>query len=414
MNFFEKIHQMSFFQIMPCRKYGLENTLKGYDLTNENLIAYDDSCFVPAREVFSPAGLGDNIGSFYFIPKLVQLTGISLEVAIQIVYSGFVFLAFLSAAIAIWLFFQSLSGKLIGIMALAILSLVIAGIGGSYIFTGAIPMAFVPWWLRILKKPTIHVKYLYLYFFLAGIFISLSHIIRNHSGTDLLIIMLIGVIFFAKSYSYKQKTILILILTLSMASVFSWFNSIVDKRVEYLTSIESDYELSGKRIMWHNIYYSLGYLNNSYGQVDGFESHEPSDVYSAKRALEINPYVKKWSSEYEDILRKETFSFIADHKLFFMKTILVKIGVMLVYIGLFMNIGLVMLFYYRTDVKFHLLFLSGITFNMIFGLLTTPNYSYLTGLFLFSVLYSIYIIDSAIYNGFIKKKNQFKMNKAVK
>jgi hypothetical protein len=29
------------------------------------------------------------------------------------------------------------------------------------------------------------------------------------------------------------------------------------------------------------------------------------------------------------------------------------------------------------------------------------------------VLYSIYIIDSAIYNGFIKKKNQFKMNKAV-
>ena len=96
-----------------------------------------------------------------------------------------------------------------------------------------------------------------------------------------------------------------------------------------------------------------------------------------------------------------------------MKTILVKIGVMLVYIGLFMNIGLVMLFYYRTDVKFHLLFLSGITFNMIFGVLTVPNYTYLTGLFLFSVLYSIYIIDSAIYNGFIKKKNQFKMNKAV-
>ena len=414
MNFFEKIHQMSFFQIMPCRKYGLENTLKGYDLTNVNLIAYDDSCFVPAREVFSPAGLSDNIGSFYFIPKLVQLTGISLEVAIQIVYSGFVFLAFLSAAIAIWLFFQSLSGKLIGIMALAILSLVIAGIGDYYIFAGAIPMAIIPWLMHILKKPPNNIKYSYLFFFLFGIVISFGHLIRSHSGTDVIIFILLGFVFFAKSYSYKQKTILILILTLSMASVFSWFNSIVDKRVEYLTSIESDYELSGDKPMWHNIYLSLGYLNNSYGQVDGFESHEPSDVYSVKRALEINPYVKKWSSEYEDILRKETFSFIADHKLFFMKTILVKIGVMLVYIALFMNIGLVMLFYYNTNVEFHLLFLSGIAFNMIFGVLTSPNYTYLTGLFLFSVLYSIYIIDSAIYNGFIKKKNQFKMNKAVK
>ena len=394
---------MKLFQIMPCRYSGLESTLRGYDLTNVQLVAYDDACQAGGLNgVFSPAGLADNIGSYYFIPKLVQLTGIELEIAIQLVYSGFVFLAFLSAAIAIWLFFQSLSGKLIGIMALALMSLVIAGIGGFYIFAGAIPMAIIPWLMHILKKPPINVKYLF--FFLAGIIISVGHIIRNHSGTDVLIFILIGLVFFAKSYSYKQKTILILILTLSMASVFSWFNSIVDKRVEYLTSIESNYELSGKRIMWHNIYYSLGYLPNSYGQVDGFEHHEPSDTYSVKRALEINPNVKLWSSEYEDILRKETFSFIADHKLFFIKTILVKIGVMLMYIALFMNIGLVMLFYYKTNIEFHLPFLSGIAFNMIFGLLTTPHYSYLTGLFLFSVLYSIYIIDSAIFNGFVKKR----------
>jgi hypothetical protein len=402
---------MNFFRIMPCRYSGLENTLKGYDLTNVQLVAYDDSCLSGAREVFSPAGLSDNIGSYFFIPKLVQLTGIKLEIAIQLVYSGFVFLAFLSAAIAIWLFFKSLTGKLIGIMALALLSFVIAGIGDYYIFAGAIPMAIIPWLMHILKKPPINVKYLYLFFFLLGIVISFGHLIRSHSGSDVIIFILLGFVFFAKSYSYKQKTILILIFTLSMASVFSWFNSIVDKRVEYLTSIESNYELSGKRIMWHNIYYSLGYLQNSFSKVKGYDRHEQSDTYSVKRALEINPHVKLWSSEYEDILRKETFSFIADHKLFFIKTILVKIGVMLVYIALFMNIGLVMLFYYNTDMKFHLLFLSGIAFNMIFGVLTSPNYTYLTGLFLFSVLYSIYIIDSAIYNGFVKRNTLISKNK---
>jgi hypothetical protein len=404
---------MKFFQIMPCRYSGLENTLKGYDLTNVQLVAYDDKCLA-GSEIYSPAGLADNIGSYYFIPKLVQLTGIELEIAIQLVYSGFVFLAFLSAAIAIWLFFQSLSGKLIGIMALAILSLVMAGIGDYYIFAGAIPMAIVPWLIYILKKPPINVKYLYLFFFLVGIIISVGHLFRSHSGTDVLIFMLISLVFFAKSYSYKQKTISILILTLSMATVFNWFNSIVDQRIEYLSSIDSNYELSGKRIMWHNIYYSLGYLPNSYGQVDGFEHHEPSDTYSVKRALEINPEVKLWSNDYEDILRKETFSFIAGHKLFFIQSISVKIGVMLVYIGLFMNIGLVMLFYYKTNIKFHLPFLSCIIFNMVFGVLTEPDYRYLIGLFLFSVLYSIYIIDSAIFNGFVKKRIRIssRMNKA--
>ena len=402
---------MKFFQIMPCRYSGIESTLKGFDLTNVQLVAYDDVCQNGGLSgIFSPAGLGDNIGAYYFIPRLVQLTGIKLEVAIQLVYSGFVFLAFLSAAVAIWLFFQSLSGKLIGIIALAILSLLIAGIGDFYIFSGAIPMAIIPWLIHILKKPPISDKYLYLFFFLVGIIISVGHLIRSHSGTDVLIFILIGLVFFAKSYSYKQKTISILILTLSMATVFNWFNSVVDQRIEYLSSIESNDELSGKRIMWHNIYLSLGYLSNSYGQVDGFESHEPSDTYSVKKALEINPHVKLWSSEYEDILRNQTFNFIADHKLFFIKTTLVKTGVMLVYIALFVNIGLVMLFYYNTDMKFHLLFLSGIAFNMIFGVLTTPSYTYLTGLFLFSVLYSIYIIDSAIFNGFVKKRMRISSN----
>ena len=185
---------MKFFQIMPCRYSGLENTLKGYDLTNVQLIAYDDRCFVSAKEVFSPSGLSDNIGSYYFIPKLVQLTGIELEIAIQLVYSGFVFLAFLSAAIAIWLFFQSLSGKLIGIMALVLLSLIMAGIGDYYIFAGAIPMAIVPWLIYILKKPPINVKYLYLFFFLMGIIISVGHLIRSHSGTDVLIFILISLL----------------------------------------------------------------------------------------------------------------------------------------------------------------------------------------------------------------------------
>jgi hypothetical protein len=398
---------MQFFRIMPCRKDSLESTLEGYELTKVHLVAYDDRCSAPGQ-VYSPAGIGEDIGSYYFIPRLVELTGIELEIVIQLVYSGFVFLGLLSASIAIWLQFKSLLAKLIGVIGLSALSLIIAGIGDYYIFAGAIPMAIVPWLIYMIKKPPRNVKYLYLFFFLAGIIVSLGHLIRSHSGTGVLIFILISLVFFANSYSFKQKTISILILTLSMATVFNWFNAIVDQRNEYLSSVETNYDLSGDRVMWHNIYYSLGYLNNNYGQVEGYESHEASDSYSVKRAFEINPDVKILSREYEDILRKETFSFIKAHKLFFLESIVAKIGVMLSYILVFMNIGIVIFVYYKTNLEFHLPFLSGIIFNMIFGVLTTPQYLYLTGLFFFSVLYSIYIIDSAIFNGFEKKYNKSK------
>ena len=395
---------MNFFQIMPCRKSGFESTLEGFDLTGVHLVAYNDKCSIAASEVLSPSGLADNIGSFYFIPRLVQLTGINLETAIQIVYSGSVLIAFITAMVAILLSLKSFSGKLIAIIALSVLSLLIAGIGDYYVIAGSIPMAIIPWLIYLDKKPPISPKYLYLFFFIVGIIISLGHLIRSHSGTDVLIFILIFLIFFAKTYSVKQKIISTLILTLSIFSVFTWFNSIVDKRIQYLSNIETTYELSGERIKWHNIYYSLGYLSNNYGEVDGYDSHVPSDSYSLKRALEINPNVTLWSKDYEEILKKETFDFISNHKLFFLKSILAKVSVMLIYILLTMNIGIVMLFYFKNNLQFHLPFIAGITFNMLFGILTTPDFRYLTGLMLFSVLYSIYIIDATIFNNFVKKK----------
>lgn len=396
---------MKFFRIMPCRKDALESTLEGYKLTEVHLVAYDDPCSGPGQ-IFSPAGIGEDIGSYYFIPRLAQFTGIELEIIIQLIYSGFVFLSLISASIAIWLYFRSLLAKVIGVMALSALSLIIAAIGDYYIFAGSIPMAIVPWLIYMIKKPPKNIKYLYLFFFLIGIILSMGHLIRSHSSTGVIIFILISFVFIDKPYSIKQKFISILFLSLSMCLIFNWFDSIVDQRNEYLSSVETNFDLSGDRVMWHNIYYSLGYLKNNYGQVDGYESHEASDSYSVKRAFEIDPNVKLLSREYEDILRKETFSFIKSHKLFFLKSIIAKTGVMLTYILAFMNIGVLIFLYYKTSLEFNLPFLSGIVFNMLFGVITTPEYLYLTGLFLFSVLYSIYIIDSAIFNKFEKKYNK--------
>ena len=70
---------------------------------------------------------------------------------------------------------------------------------------------------------------------------------------------------------------------------------------------------------------------------------------------------------------------------------------------MFANIGLILSMYYPQGIKFNLLFLLAIGFNMIFGVLAMPSYTHLLGLFAFSTLFNIYSIDFAVQKGFLKR-----------
>ena len=73
-----------------------------------------------------------------------------------------------------------------------------------------------------------------------------------------------------------------------------------------------------------------------------------------------------------------------------------KFGVCLMYFLIFSNIGALLAMYYRKGYAFDLPFAAGIVFNMIFGIIITPDYQFLLGLFAFSTLFAIYSIDFAI------------------
>ena len=90
---------MELFQIMPGRYEGLKATIEGYARTGIELIAYNDPINLGHDNTIGPAGLTDNLGSYYFIPKFVDVSGVSLDVAIQIFYSGFTFISLLAATI---------------------------------------------------------------------------------------------------------------------------------------------------------------------------------------------------------------------------------------------------------------------------------------------------------------------------
>ena len=70
---------MKLFQIMPGRYDGLKATIEGYARTGIELIAYNDPINLGHENTIGPAGFTGSLGSYYFIPKFVQVSGISLE-----------------------------------------------------------------------------------------------------------------------------------------------------------------------------------------------------------------------------------------------------------------------------------------------------------------------------------------------
>ena len=148
------------------------------------------------------------------------------------------------------------------------------------------------------------------------------------------------------------------------------------------------YDLNFVRAIWHNAYYSLGYLS-----IDNEDVPVPTDVYSIKKAQEIKPDVIKYSKEYEKILRTEYFKFVTNNPIIFIKIQASKLGVIIFYIIVFLNIGIYLIFSNKFNYQTFAFFIPGILLNSLFGIASEPNYTYLLGLFAYSSLFATKLIE---------------------
>jgi len=389
---------MKLFQIMPCRYSSLQSTIEGFDISGVPLISFNDACNLGQNAGLGPAGYAENIGSWYIIPKIVNVFGVSLEASVQLFYSGSVLASIILGIIGCWLYCKTIAGKLTSVLAVGFLGLIIAGIGDYYVLSGATTFALIPWWLLIQKHYTVKVQLIFLG--VAGIILAISHWTRSHAGTGVFLFIVLALVL-SKKYNAKTKLASFLILFTGMFLVSIFFSNLVTQRNIYLTNNKTTHDLTVQRAFWHNLYYSLGYLHNYYGW-------EPSDSHSVRAALSIDPDVLVHSNPYELILKKEFFKIVKHHPFFVLQTLFAKLGVLLMYVLMFANIGLVLAKFYPQGYQFNLLFAAGIGFNMLFGLLATPDYQYLMGLFAFATLYGVYSIDYAVDQGLFQHLRKIK------
>jgi len=209
-------------------------------------------------------------------------------------------------------------------------------------------------------------------------------------------------------FSWKVKTIYVSIFLCAMLSVFIYFGYLVEERDSYYYSkIGSTYNPPlNHHVFWHSVHCGFGFLNNEYGIV--WQDENAKETVAA-----IDPNAHYGSPEYNAILKNSILHLIKSDPHFFLRTIFAKLGVCLMYLLIFGNVGLLISLFYPKGLLIELPFAIGIAFNASFGIIVMPYPDYLLGLIAFSAIYGMVAIDFALDSGLLQKI-KFKTHVSVK
>ena len=378
------------FQIMPCRVQGYKAALEGFNISDTYLVSYNDIC-INGNNIFSPSGYTDHVGSYLYIPFLSNLFSTTIENTAVLFFSLYGLFCILLSLIGLFYFYNSKFAKIYGTLIITIIGLICIFIGDTYCFYGLTSIALTTWWSKIKELEKIDYKKLILLFLLTGLIISFSNSVRGNSGDDVLLSILIITILLTIKDKKIYRIISILLIFMPIIFVNLQIGSLKNTARNYLMKNDDAverFDLNFVRATWHNAYYSLGYLSTGNEDVP-----EPSDSFSVKKAQKINPNVKVFSAEYEQILKNEYLKFVKKYPLLFIQIIASKTGVIFLYFLIFFNIGIYFLAKYRIKSETFLFFMPGIILNSAFGIATEPNYTYLLGLFAYSGLFATKLIE---------------------
>ena len=367
--------------IMPCQYEKLLETLSGYEKTGIPFIAYDG-------KMFKPAGLGDDMGLYYILPKITHTFGISADQAIHVFLTGVIFFSLLFGIIGCLLLFKRWTLRSLGVVELILIAYLSFKVGGIYIILSSVPILIIPLFLYFSEKHKTHPLFI-IFLLFAGFVIGVSHYLRNHSGTGVLIFVAI-ILFFYLKIQWKHKIILAMVISIAVLAPMFYFDHLLDRRDLYLMNKSYPFDRYSRRhVFWHSVYIGFGFLNNEY--VTTYK-----DEVAIEKVRSISPKTTYLSHEYERILRNEVAILIKEHPLFAARTLFAKIGVVGLYFIVFANIGLIAAGLNKREWQLEIAFFCAFLFNSLFGLLVIPNTHYLLGFIAFTTLYGLVSINQFI------------------
>jgi len=363
-------------EIMGSRYRQLQEALEGYQLTGTALISQ-------TGQGLGPAGVSDDIGAYYFIPKIAVTFALTLDQTIELFYGLMMAGAVVLSAAGFILFFRSWASVLITPLVLGVLGYIsFAKVGDVYLVSCALPMAIVPlfsWLAKVDKGGSVLTGFSGI----SGVCIGLAHYMRAHAGTGLLLYLCAAIFWhLGAARARRIATFGVLIAGVLMGHLF--FQALIVERDRYLL-VHAPGALSAitGHPFWHSIYIGFGFLSNDYGI-------QYLDQIAIEKVRSIAPSAKYLSEEYEITLRQEVMRLVAAHPLFTSMTLFAKSGVIAMYVFLSVNLGLVAAKFKPIPRPLAGAFWSAIVFSSLPGLLVIPSVAYLLGMITCGVLYGLY------------------------
>jgi hypothetical protein len=362
-----------------CREEHLKLILAGLQKTGIPLIEFDGS------QIF-PALVDDDIGMYVLIPQLAHWFNLPLNSAISLFFGSICYGAALIGVAGFYKLFRSWKSRLIALGGILFLTKLCTMFVEVYCIPAAIAMAIIPWAIYCSSKQKGLSWYSFL--FLTGIGCGLAHYVRAHAGTAPLI-FLVTLILFSKSTKKIKAGAFITILA-GLLIPAAYFSYALCKNKIFVRQELPDYsQMVIRHPIWHTIYAGFGFITNDFGLFYNDDS-------ATSKVATIDPTafttVGQWkntvaSEKYETVMRSEVLQFIKHHWFYVMRVMAAKAGVLLFYLLLFANFGLLALF--RHPLSINVAFATALAWSALPGLIAIPNFLYLTGFITFAVLYCI-------------------------
>lgn len=367
---------------MPFRFQAYQEAIAGYKKTGVPLVGFD------GQFLKSVGGANDDVGTYYFIPRVTALFDLTLDQGIVLFYGGMLILAWAMAVLFFSIHSKSRFGRSLAVVGFSLLAIISFRLGGLYIVSSAVTFGMIPLILVLTSARRVAPLY-YLEAFLVGVAIGTAHAIRSHSGTAVFLFWLILVLLRLEVH-WKQKALLLIISVLGVLSPLLYFHGLQNRRDTYLTQNVPHHEPSSRRHpIWHSVYIGFGFLSNPYGI-------QYKDEIAFEKARSISPQVVINSQEYESIMQREVWAFFREHPIFVLRTLFAKMGIVSLYLLVFANLGLFAAVLYPKAPSLEWAFLGGLAFNSLNGLLVKPDDSYMLGFIACATVYGIVSLNHAI------------------
>ncbi|MEI8396334.1 MAG: hypothetical protein WCF85_16490 [Rhodospirillaceae bacterium] len=302
-------------QIMESRQSELEWAMAGLNATGEPLVQKTGA-------VLGPAGFGDDIGTYLYIPYLARWLQIDLNMAVDVFYYGLCFAAFAVSLTYVFLCFNDSSRRLIALgVGLYALKVCFAGVRPHtdvYLINFCAPLLLLPLVLWVLRPGVNKTEGLTAVLLIIAPLIAFIDFARSNSAAPVTIFTLVALAQRAGvPWRRRFRDIAIFMFALGFGVMAT--TALIVHRDRYLNSVDRSYHpVVTSHPLWHSIYIGLAYLPNNYG------IPQYSDSVASAFVRTVDPAAGYLSPRYESILRDEVVRIAMIDPMFMLKTLYAK------------------------------------------------------------------------------------------